>query len=156
MFTDGKTRMVFFMTDKHLSKSLWHNAQQLIRLVDDLYKTVSEPLGISIAEWHVLYALYNRDSQRPNELANAVGRATTSFTPILDSLERKGWIARQADPIDRRSVRIYLTEYAYLNRAQFDKSVTTLETWLNAQFDQSDIDHLVSLQERLAQWDSGI
>jgi DNA-binding MarR family transcriptional regulator len=137
------------MADHTLSASLWYNAQLLASLVDSFYKMVSDPLGLTVVEWHVLHALYRQDGQRASELARAVGRQQTSFTPILDSLERKGWIARQADSLDRRAVRMYLTQNAQQNRSQFEHSIATLEDLLRGQLGEADLFALIKLREQL-------
>src|SRR5690349_5898059 len=112
------------MAEDHLSTSLLYNFQKLSHVMDAIYKKAVDPLNLTIAEWHTLFMMYQQDEQRAGDLAQAIGRPTTSFTPILDGLERKGFIARRADPRDRRAVRIYLTEHAQQFRSQFDESVT--------------------------------
>lgn len=89
--------------------SLWCNIDIALRNLDQVYGQVVEPLGLTVIEWYILRALYQQDGQHASELARAVGRAATSFTPILDKLQTKGLIERRPDPADRRAVRIYLT-----------------------------------------------
>ncbi len=89
--------------------SLWCNIDIALRNLDQVYGQVVEPLGLTVIEWYILRALYQQDGQHASELARAVGRAATSFTPILDKLQHKGLIERRPDPADRRAVRIYLT-----------------------------------------------
>ena len=90
--------------------SLWCNLDIALRNLDQVYGQVVQPLGLTVIEWYILRALYDQDGQHASELARAVGRAATSFTPNLDKLQKKGLIERRADPADRRAVRIYLTE----------------------------------------------
>lgn len=89
--------------------SIWCNLDIALRNLDQIYGQVVEPLGLTVIEWYILRALYDQDGQHASELARAVGRAATSFTPILDKLQNKGMIERRPDPADRRAVRIYLT-----------------------------------------------
>lgn len=64
-----------------------------------------------LIEVHVLGELFEADGGlHANVLAKAVGREATSFTPILDRLEKRGWIYREADKHDRRAVYIHLTK----------------------------------------------
>ncbi len=91
------------------SGSIWCNLDIALRNLDQIYGQVVEPLGLTVIEWYILRALYDQDGQHASELARAVGRAATSFTPILDKLQNKGMIERRPDPADRRAVRIYLT-----------------------------------------------
>jgi DNA-binding MarR family transcriptional regulator len=89
--------------------SLWCNLDIALRNLDQVYSQVVEPLGLTVIEWYILRALYEQDGQHASELARAVGRAATSFTPILDKLQHKDLIERRPDPADRRAVRIHLT-----------------------------------------------
>lgn len=80
--------------------------------------------GYSIKQLLILEQLYTFDSRKASDLAKSIGQPTTSFTPLLDSLEIHSLIARVADPEDRRAVRIVLTATA--KRAAFKNAV--LET----------------------------
>jgi DNA-binding MarR family transcriptional regulator len=90
--------------------SLWCNLDIALRTLDQVYGQVIDPMGLTVIEWYILRALYEQDGQHASELARAVGRAATSFTPILDKLQHKNLIERRPDPADRRAVRIHLTE----------------------------------------------
>ena len=47
---------------------------------------------------------------RMSELADALGIARRSATSVVEDLERLGLVERVDDPVDRRSVRVRLTE----------------------------------------------
>lgn len=104
--TDSKNQSLRF------NGSIWCNLDVALRNLDQVYGQVVEPLGLTVIEWYILRALYEQDGQHASELARAVGRAATSFTPILDKLQNKGMIERRPDPADRRAVRIHLTAAA--------------------------------------------
>lgn len=90
--------------------SVWCNLDIALRNVDQIFRRVVRPLELTVIEWYVLRALYEEDGQHASELARAVGRAATSFTPNLDKLQKKGLIERRPDLGDRRAVRIFLTK----------------------------------------------
>lgn len=90
--------------------SVWCNLDIALRNVDQLFRRSIRPLELTVIEWYILRALYETDGQHASELAAAVGRAATSFTPNLDKLQNKGLIERRPDAGDRRAVRIYLTK----------------------------------------------
>jgi MarR family transcriptional regulator, organic hydroperoxide resistance regulator len=73
---------------------------------------ISKCMNLSVSPIHVyiLNELYKSDVQKASDLARLVGRAATSFTPILDQLESKFLIERRIHPSDRRAVNICLTE----------------------------------------------
>ena len=56
-----------------------------------------------------LAELYANDGQHAKTLAQAVGILQTSFTPVLDTLQKRNLIVRKPDAVDRRAVYIHLT-----------------------------------------------
>lgn len=92
--------------------SVWCNLDIALRNLDQMFSRVTQPLGLTVIEWYMLRALFERDGQHASELARTVGRAATSFTPNLDKLEQKGFVERRRDPTDRRAVHITLTPAA--------------------------------------------
>ena len=60
---------------------------------------------------HVNVLLYpGPQGSRPSELAARVGMSKQAVNYLLGELERRGYLERRADPDDRRSRRIVLTE----------------------------------------------
>ncbi len=92
--------------------SIWCNLDIALRSMDQYFRQYIQPEDINVIEWYILRALYEEDGRHASELARAVGRAATSFTPNLDKLQQKGWVERRPDEADRRAVRIYLTDKA--------------------------------------------
>src|SRR5512145_1892903 len=107
--------------------SLWCNLDIALRNVDQIYSQGIEPLGLTVIEWYILRALYEQDGQHASELARAVGRAATSFTPILDKLQHKDLIQRKPDPAVRRAVRIYLTDKTQQYRDRVQETADQIE-----------------------------
>ena len=67
--------------------------------------------GLTDATWTPLLHLRAwGDGVTQKELAERVGLDGSSLVRLLDILEGKGWVERRADPADRRSKRIFLTE----------------------------------------------
>jgi DNA-binding MarR family transcriptional regulator len=75
---------------------------------DELEGTMAEDL--SPMQACVLAELRKRNGQKASALAASIGRPATSFTPILDSLERQNLLARRPDPDDRRAIQVWLTD----------------------------------------------
>lgn len=116
--------------------------------MDQLFGRIVQPLGLTIIEWYILRALYERDGQHASELARAVGRAATSFTPNLDKLQQKGFVERRPDPADRRAVRIFLTKKALEMKNELVKSAKELDQRIRQLFsdDQFETFHAVVSQ----------
>lgn len=97
------------MTDLRFGGSIWCNLDIALRKVDEIYKHATNEIGLSVIEWYIMRVLYEQDGLMSSQLAKAVGRTATSFTPTVDQLENKGLIERRTHPSDRRSVTIHLT-----------------------------------------------
>ena len=132
MMIDNKT------TNLRFDGSAWCNLDVALRNIDQLFRRVVRPLGLTVIEWYVLRALYERDGQHASELARAVGRAATSFTPNLDKLQQKGLIERRPDPGDRRAVHIYLTNKAEEVREDVVQSACEVDSQIKAMFSESE------------------
>lgn len=119
--TDDKNNPLRF------NSSFWCNLDIALRNLDTIYGQVVGPLNLTVIEWYILRELYEQDGQHASELARAVGRAATSFTPILDKLQNKDLVERKPDPSDRRAVYIYLTEKANTYRDQVIESAQEID-----------------------------
>lgn len=120
--------------------STWCNLDIALRNVDQLFRQMIRPVGLTVIEWYILRALYDQDGQHASELARAVGRAATSFTPNLDKLQSKGFIERRPDKTDRRAVRIYLTEEAQQYKGEVEDSARMLDEVIAAHFSEYDLE----------------
>lgn len=120
--------------------SVWCNLDIALRNLDQIFGRVVQPLGLTIIEWYILRALYERDGQHASELARAVGRAATSFTPNLDKLQEKGLIERRPDPSDRRAVHIYLTQQAEEYREDILESAERIDQQISQLFEEQEFD----------------
>jgi DNA-binding MarR family transcriptional regulator len=122
------------MAELRFGGSIWCNIDIALRNADVIYSQELESLGLSVVEWYILQFLYERDGQMASRLAEATGRPATSFTPILDKLQDKGFIERRAHPADRRAIRIYLTSKGKAIEQQVKASVERIETKFRSKF----------------------
>ena len=82
----------------------------LARMLATLLQREIAPHGVVPGQFAQLLALYDRDGQTPTELSRVVGIEPGTMTKTLQRMERDGLVERRADPVDRRSARIHLTE----------------------------------------------
>jgi DNA-binding MarR family transcriptional regulator len=90
-------------------ESIWIIVSTFMHHIELLFKPLMELTGLSVVELHIMASLFSKDGVRASELAASVGKAATSFTPLLDKLEGKGYVRRSPDPTDRRAVLVSLT-----------------------------------------------
>lgn len=88
-------------------------------------------------EMFVLRELAFQGARTPSQLAEAMGATSGRISTILAGLGRKGWIMRTADPDDRRSVVIALSDAGWRAfREHGDKLVARLE-WVFTQMGET-------------------
>lgn len=127
-------------TSLRFDGSIWCNLDIALRSIDQLFRQNIRPVDLTVIEWYILRALYDRDGQHASELARAVGRAATSFTPNLDKLQDKGFIERRPDKSDRRAVRIYLTDKAHAHRDDVVNSAREIDEQIGELFDGDELE----------------
>lgn len=73
------------------------------------YKTIKQS-GLTIAQFAVLEALYNKGDLRICELIEKILTTSGNITVVIKNLEKDGLIKRKPDPKDKRSCIISITE----------------------------------------------
>ncbi|HEX3054161.1 MAG TPA: MarR family transcriptional regulator [Aggregatilineaceae bacterium] len=102
------------------------NIEQAFHHLEKVYERLIGPLGLSLMEWYTLRALYGEDGVMASQLAQTVCRHPSSMTALLDRMEEKGLLDRQVDPVDRRSVRVFLTDAGRSYEARICESVDVI------------------------------
>lgn len=85
---------------------LVHDVARLMRVA---YDRRVRSLGLTRSQWWVLNNLYFNEGITQSALADLLDVEKPTLGRLLDRLEAKGWIARQADRHDRRAKLVYLT-----------------------------------------------
>lgn len=75
-----------------------------------MYNQVASKYGITTSIGFVLLNIHSEEGTPATKIAPLMGMESRSLTRMLISMEEKGLIYKQKDEVDRRSVRIYLTE----------------------------------------------
>lgn len=79
------------------------------RLVSQIYDRHLEPAGLTVTQFGLLAHLKRHDGVNVGALAEMLVMDPTTLTRNLRPLERRGLIASEPDPRDRRSRRLSLT-----------------------------------------------
>ena len=69
-------------------------------------------LGVTRAQWKVLFRLERQSGLRQIELADMLDIEPITLSRIVDRLEEAGHVERVADPADRRAWRLHVTAKA--------------------------------------------
>lgn len=101
--------------DFHI-KSAWH-------AISRMYNQEAAKEGFTTAIGFVLININSKEGTPATKIAPLIGLETRSLTRMLKTMEEKGFIFKKADPLDKRSVRIFLTE---LGKKKKEISVQTI------------------------------
>ncbi|MDI3330157.1 MAG: MarR family transcriptional regulator [Micrococcus sp.] len=80
------------------------------RLSKDFEVAIRQSAGLSFAGYQLLFSLKSVGPINPNLLARIASVSTASMSSLLNTLERKELISREADPEDGRRTIVRLTE----------------------------------------------
>lgn len=101
------------------------NALDLFRVFARAFKSISEHSirdskehGFNPTEFAVLELLYTRGPQKLQQIGSRLLLVSGNVTYVIDKLEKNGFIFREQDPKDKRSIYAQLTEKGkeYLNQ----------------------------------------
>jgi DNA-binding MarR family transcriptional regulator len=84
-------------------KSCWHSISRMYN-----QKAIQEDITTSIG--FVLININSKEGTPATKIAPMMGLESRSLTRVLKTMEDKGLISKKADAVDKRSVRVYLTE----------------------------------------------
>jgi MarR family transcriptional regulator for hemolysin len=71
-------------------------------------------VGITFAQWRVLVLLTRtHDGLSQKEIAEGLGLEAPTLIPILDKLQKDGYVERRVDHNDRRNNRIYRSDRSF-------------------------------------------
>ncbi|HCI6753668.1 TPA: MarR family transcriptional regulator [Klebsiella quasipneumoniae subsp. quasipneumoniae] len=74
------------------------------------YQPYLAGLDLTYSQWITLLALAEEDGQTVNQLGEKLFLASSTLTPMLKILEKKGAVTRQRSTEDERKVHIFLTD----------------------------------------------
>lgn len=84
--------------------------QQISHLLEQLFNKNLANEGLSVSHARVIYLLYKNDGMTQSELQQDLLIKASSITKLIDVLEEKGLVKREACSEDARAKRIYLTD----------------------------------------------
>lgn len=75
-----------------------------------VYKPVLEKLGLTYPQYVTIICLWEQDNQTVKGLSENLFLEPSTMTPMLKRLESMGYVRRERDSEDERSVRVSLTD----------------------------------------------
>ena len=84
-------------------KGLWHS-------ISRMYNQYGASYDITASTGFVLLNIDVENGTPATKIAPLLGMESRSLTRMLKAMEEKGWVYREKDPTDGRSVRIFLSD----------------------------------------------
>jgi len=109
------------MLREDLSRNFGFLLTDVARLMRTIYDRRVKSLGLTRSQWWVLNHLFRGDGVTQTELADTLEIEKPTLGRLLDRLQAKGWVRREADARDGRVWRVYLT-------AEVEPAMRTLRT----------------------------
>ncbi|GAB3826299.1 MarR family transcriptional regulator [Kribbella italica] len=139
------------MTD--LPEALADRTAFLLRLAlnraEAMGEQAIEPLGLTGRQYGVLAMLQNGPATTQRQLGLTLGFDRTTTMKLMAGLQARGLVDRVADPTDRRSYRLSLTEDGERLRARTAKILTTCDEEFTQRLSPTELEQLRTLLRRL-------
>ena len=114
-------------------KVAWH-------AISRMYNTQAAQNDITTSIGFVLLNIDQEKGTPATKIAPLLGLETRSLTRILRSMEEKGLIYKQADSVDKRSVRIFLTQMGLEKKEISRQTVRHFNLKMREKIPQSQLD----------------
>jgi MarR family transcriptional regulator, transcriptional regulator for hemolysin len=118
------------------------------KVVSRAFSDVLTDAGGSLPTWLVLSSLKEQSRRTQLDLARAMGIEGPTLTRHLDGFEESGLVERHRDAVDRRAVRVELTEAGERVHATLREAVIAFDKRLTAGLSET---QLADLARTLAQ-----
>lgn len=110
------------------------------------------PFGLSQARWQVMLKLLRANQPLAQcDLALRIGIEPASLVRLLDVLQQEGLVVRDADPVDRRSKLVSLTDAGRALSADLSVAAESLRTEVLGCIAAADLECCTSVLEQLHQ-----
>ena len=128
-------------TIDYLLKVVWQN-------MSNTYNQIASEFGITQAIGYVLINI-DQEGTAVSQLAGLLGVKATSLSRMLNNMEDSGLIYREAAPADKRSVKVFLTDFGREKRQLAKGVVRSFNEYLNNNLSVQEKNNLVQTLQKL-------
>lgn len=98
--------------DKPLKDVVFYHLDRTVRISKQKSQVMFDEQGfdVTVEQWVVLKKINDQEGASQAEIGAALLKDAPTVTRIIDLLVKKGYVAREAHPNDRRKYQIVLTE----------------------------------------------
>lgn len=126
-------------------KSSWHSLSRL-------YNLKAQNHGITTSSAFILLNISSSEGTPATKIAPMMGLESRSLTRALKNLEEKGYIYREKDAFDKRSVRIYLTEKGKEKKGKAIETVMTFNQFVKERIPEDKLNTFIQVSTLIIDW----
>jgi DNA-binding MarR family transcriptional regulator len=127
--------------DYHI-KAAWH-------AISRMYNQGTLETGITASSGFVLLNIDSEKGTPATKIAPMMGMEARSLTRMLKNMEDNGWIYKEPDPVDGRSVRIFLTELGKEKRQLSREAVILFNKKVREQVTDSQLENFFTVMKAI-------
>jgi len=124
-------------------KGLWHS-------ISRMYNQFGSPYDITASTGFVLLNIDVEKGTPATKIAPLLGMESRSLTRMLKAMEEKGWVYREKDPTDGRSVRIFLSEIGKEKRELSRRAVREFNLKIRSLIDQERLNNFFTVMQEIS------
>jgi MarR family transcriptional regulator for hemolysin len=133
-------------------REIWLHAHNMIRTARQIINENLHPLNLSSAEGNILLHLWTQGHEMgQDQLVEQLDVSKPAVSRTIDSLEKKGYIARQPNPDDKRAHQIRLTRRALEAGPAIEQIYNHIYTLAMQGISAEEFDYFVKLFERISE-----
>ena len=129
-------------------KSNWHSLSRL-------YNQKAQKHGITTSIAFVLLNISSSEGTPATKIAPLMGLESRSLTRGLKNLEQRGYIYKEKDPYDKRSVRIYLTEKGKAKKGKAIETVKAFNQFVRERIPEDKLNTFLQVSRLIMDWTEG-
>lgn len=126
-------------------KTSWHSLSRL-------YNQKAQKHGMTTSTAFILLKISTSEGTPATKIAPLMGLESRSLTRALKNLEKKGYIYKEKDAKDRRSVRIYLTEKGKEKKGKAIETVKTFNQFVKDRVPDEKLNTFIQVSRLIIDW----
>lgn len=119
--------------------------------VDRLASAILKPMGLSLAEYKILYVCIHYPDERITNsfLESHFQMSHSTSVGLLNHLEKDGWIKRVPNPDNKREKMVILTDMAQNNTVELLKAGKELEDQFTVNLTKEETEEYIRLSKKI-------
>lgn len=126
-------------------KSSWHSLSRL-------YNQKAQKHGMTTSSAYILLTISTSEGTPATKIAPQMGLESRSLTRGLKNLEEKGYIYKEKDAFDKRSVRIYLTEKGKEKKGKAIETIKAFNEFVKQRIPEEKLNTFIQVSGLIIDW----